>query len=619
MSGIAGVLRTDQAPVHGDLIQRLTKFLAFRGPDALRVWTRGPVGFAHTLLRTTHEAECEHQPFTLDGHIWITADARVDARRDLIRELGEPADLHQAADVELVLRTYLRWGDTCVEHLLGDFAFAIWDDRTSRLFCARDHMGVKPFYYAHRDQWFVFSNTLNAVRLHPALSDRLNDDAIADFLLFGVNQDSSTTCFADINRLPPGHTLTCDKGGVLQVKRYWTLPVEDPIYYPDRRNYIEHFHELIRNAVSDRLRIRRVGIFMSGGLDSPGLAATAVGLLRTAPAVKGFTFVFDHLINDSERHYARLVATHLGIPVEFFSCDDDITGFPAGPPRTPEPASDMFDANAQLRHHARIADHSRVAFYGEGPDNALHYEWKPHVAWLRRQARPGRLLCDVVDHLRCHRSIPMLGRMRRFSRRRRTDNPADPVVPVWLDADFVKRVGFRDRWRGCLNKATPTHPVRPAGYASLRNPLWQAVFEGLEPPFTGVPLEVRHPYVDIRLLRFLLRVPAVPWCRNKYLLRSAFNGLLPKPVLNRPKTPLASNPDCVKADRQHLPPVLASSRIGAYGDPVRMRIGQYHDTSNFQIVQRFTALSYWLRNLDSNDDHQNTGEDHERAELTRIA
>src|SRR4029079_14398296 len=108
--------------------------------------------------------------------VWIVADGRVDARRDLVRALGvetESAAL-RAPDVELILRAYLHWGEACVEHLLGDFAFAIWDGRRQQLFCARDHMGVKAFYYARVGRWFVFSNTLDCVRRHPDVSDRLH-------------------------------------------------------------------------------------------------------------------------------------------------------------------------------------------------------------------------------------------------------------------------------------------------------------------------------------------------------------------------------------------------------------------------------------------------------------
>jgi asparagine synthase (glutamine-hydrolysing) len=148
MSGIVGIVNLDGAPVDHALLQRMTDFQSFRGPDAKQIWLNGNIGFGHTLLKTTDESEHEYQPFTLDGDVWIVADARVDAQRDLIAELHAKGQEVQpgVTDVELILRAYLAWGEDCVEHLLGDFTFGIWDGPQHRLFCARDQMGVKCFY-----------------------------------------------------------------------------------------------------------------------------------------------------------------------------------------------------------------------------------------------------------------------------------------------------------------------------------------------------------------------------------------------------------------------------------------------------------------------------------------
>ena len=158
MSGIVGVLNLDGAPVDRGLLDRMTAYLAFRGPDRQHVWTSNQVGFGHALLKTTEESEREEQPFTLDGRRWIVADARVDARQDLIAALKgcrQHDEVHEeieskATDAELILRAYCVWGEDCVGHLLGDFTFAVWDEPRRRLFCARDHLGVKPFFYADR-------------------------------------------------------------------------------------------------------------------------------------------------------------------------------------------------------------------------------------------------------------------------------------------------------------------------------------------------------------------------------------------------------------------------------------------------------------------------------------
>src|SRR5437667_3363083 len=163
MSGIVGIGNFDGVPVDRALLGRMTDFMTFRGPDEQRIWVDGNVGFGHTLLRTTFESEPEQQPFTLDGKIWIVADARVDAQADLSAKLNARGEHVEpgVTDVELLLRAYRTWGEDCVDHVLGDFAFAVWDGDRQRLFCARDHLGVKPFFYARVGQALIFSNTLD--------------------------------------------------------------------------------------------------------------------------------------------------------------------------------------------------------------------------------------------------------------------------------------------------------------------------------------------------------------------------------------------------------------------------------------------------------------------------
>src|SRR5437867_2222826 len=242
MSGIVGILHLDGAPIDRALLRRMTDFMTFRGPDEQRIWVDGNVGFGHTLLRTTFESEHEHQPFTLDGHVFIVADARVDAQADLIAKLSAHGEKvkHGVTDVELLLRAYRVWGEDCVDHLLGDFAFAVWDGPRRLLFCARDQLGVKPFFYASLGAIVIFSNTLDCIRQHPAVSDKLNELAIADFLLFEVNQDLNTTSFAHIQRIPPAHRATWSAEAV-RISRYWTLPIDEPIYFKRTAEYTERF------------------------------------------------------------------------------------------------------------------------------------------------------------------------------------------------------------------------------------------------------------------------------------------------------------------------------------------------------------------------------------------
>lgn len=267
----------------------------------------------------------------------------------------------------MILRAYRRWGEACVEKLSGDFAFAIWDGPKQKLFCARDHFGVKPFYYAVLGNLLLFSNTLDCLRQHPAVSGKLNGQAIGDFLLFGYNGEARTTTFADIQRLPPAHTLAC-AGGNWRSARYWTLSVTGEIRYRDGAQYLNHFRELFSDAVNDRLRASaRAAIYMSGGIDSPSIAAAASGRLgqhQPATALRAYCLVSNHPA-DHERHYSTLAAQSLAIPIEHRAVD------PYGLfERCHEPAlcrPEPYDWPLVALNHdslSEIAKFSRMVLYG---------------------------------------------------------------------------------------------------------------------------------------------------------------------------------------------------------------------------------------------------------------
>jgi len=216
LSGIVGIYNRDGAPIERALLHSLVDFLAYRGPEARETWIETSIGLGHTMLRTTKESFSERQPAGFEDRYWITADARLDGRAELLADLDlSGSDIGPSVpDSDLILRAYAKWGTACVEHLRGDFSFAIWDSRNKQLFCARDQFGIKPFYYASVGSVVIFSNTLNCIRRHPAVSARLNDLAIADFLLFDMIREQAATSFADIQRLPPAHTLLCTQEAI---------------------------------------------------------------------------------------------------------------------------------------------------------------------------------------------------------------------------------------------------------------------------------------------------------------------------------------------------------------------------------------------------------------------
>jgi len=596
MSGIVGIVNLDGAPVNRRLLKEMNDHLTFRGPDAQSIWIEGNVGFGHTMLRTTWESEREHQPFSLDGQVWITADARVDDRENLVEKLISKGQevVSAAPDAELILHAYHAWGENCVEHLLGDFAFAIWDGRLRRVFCARDHLGIRPFFYFQSSKTFVFSNTLNCVRRHPDVSARLNDLAVADFLLFDMNQDAATTTFSDIQRIAPAHSLSLSKDHCVS-RRYWSMPIDEPVYYRRNSDYVDRFKELLTLAVRDRTRTPWIGVFMSGGLDSSSLAATACQFSDRRPAVEAFTYVFDHLIPDAERYYAGLVADRLGIPIHYNVRDDKVIDheWNRRPLRTPEPAAFSVARANELDDYRDLAEHGRVFLYGEGPDNALMFEWRPYLSYLARGRRWSRLIRDVFQHAIAHRRILPMSTILSYGKRI-ADQPYLPTFPPWLDDEFASRTDARARWETMRFRTDSPHPVRPAGFQSFGTPLWQNAFESRDPGYTEAPVEFWHPYVDLRLLRYMLSVPSLPWCRRKYLLRQTMRNILPEEVLRRDKAPLAEAPLFQTVRRTGMQALVPTGELFKYVDPRKVPCTMPSDELEFWFNLRPVVLNHWL-------------------------
>lgn len=601
MSGIVGIVHLDGAPVDRRLLQRLTEFQAFRGPDAQQIWASGNIGFGHTLLKTTEESEQEHQPLTLGDDVWIVADARVDARRELIAELQAHGHKNLAGvpDVELILRAYQVWSEDCVDHLLGDFAFGIWDGPRQKLFCARDQMGVKCFYYAHIGSCVIFSNSLDCIRQHPAVSDRLNDLAIADSLLFEMNLDQATTSFADIQRLPPANKAVWSRDG-MRKGSYWTMPIEEPVFYKRAADYTDRFMELLKEAISDRLRTHRVGILMSGGLDSPALAAVALEVSKERSFhldLRAFTTTLS--FGPDEGYYAGLVAKHLGIPIEYRDGDEESIhpDWERSQFRTPEPVSNTAVLPIHPTSWDEIGLSSRVFLQGAGPDNALSIEWKPYVSYLLRNHRYARVLHDAGLYLAWHRRIPFWGKISRSFRKAESNGVEGPSLPVWLNKDLVSRFNLRARWESYYSPPPSIHPVRPLNYALLQVPgELQKLFRGHDAECTQAAVEVRYPFLDLRLLRFFLAVPPIPWCRSKYVIRRALKGLLPDAVLRRPKEGIATDLIMERLESDRVAPLAPAPEFHTY-----VEAGQLPATARGEMwaagsILLARLLNHWLQN-----------------------
>ena len=545
MSGFFGILRVDGAAVDPRFLDEVAEHLRFRGPDGCQTWAKDGLGTCFAYMETGTRHQSRRQPVRLGERYTLFGEVRLDARTELISELQEkqqPAT-EETSDPDLLLLAWSVWGERALAKLLGDFSFGLWDASLQSLYCVRDFAGARPFFYAWRDGVFCFSNTLNALRLAPGISNALDDLFVRDFLLTGLCGDPTRTVWRDIRRLPPGHRLVLS-GGQIQVQRFQSLPMEEPLRLKDDGEYLENYRELLWRAVGDRLPEGKVSLYLSGGLDSGSVCATAVriaGEKGNSPALKAFTFSWRPLFDDPEPEFAQLTARHLGLAHEILE-ENSIRPDRHPVAGAPEPSAELF-LNRDHRFYQAISQHARVVLSGDGGDDVLAGQSWPYLKHLYKHGDWGDIIRNFGGYLGTHgRFPPLRGGFRNKVRRWFGAQEAPQQLPAWLNEDFAKRSLLASEERFEERPPIEAHPLHPDAYRALHSGYWASVHESEDAGCTGVTLESRAPLLDQRILRFLLRIPPVPWCIHKELSRRAIKGGLPDKVLARPKSPLLEDP-----------------------------------------------------------------------------
>ena len=548
MSGIAGLVSAGADAQRTDL-DAMASALAARGQDGSSVWLRGRSGLVHTQFRTVDDIDIDHFPLSAEERWLLVADARLDAREDLVNELaraGQPVS-HSSSDAALILAAWREWREDCVHHLRGDFSFAILDLDTNALFAARDHFGVRPLYYAADRQRIVFANSVAAMRAAPGVPSDLDERAIVDLLVFRYIEEPAATAFAAIRKLPPASTLTwCD--GDLRISTYWSGPEERPIRFTRDDEYVAGFIDVFRSAVVDRLRTSSVAVAMTGGLDSSSIAVTAAEWQRShgsEGSIHPHTIVYDSLIPDRERHFAQLVARHANLPITFTVADERQLHDRASDPdlQPPEPLHDPFRAMLADYYRA-IGRTNRVVLMGLDGDTLLAEIASDYLLANLRRGRLSDYFSGVAGYMRTRHELPP-HRIRSTIRAMASASAQDDEqIPSWLARDQRERWDIDARWsnRPARRRGLPPGlPVRPRA-SVMGSPRWRAMFDRHDCEYLAAPVEARFPFADLRLVNYLLNIPAIPWCIDKYILRRAMRNSLPPEVLARPKASLAGDP-----------------------------------------------------------------------------
>lgn len=597
MCGIAGIVSLTGTPVDTAPLERMIHAIRHRGPDAtgIHVAAGGAAGLAHARLSIIDLATGDQPMSNADGSTWISFNGEifnyVELRADLVRAGRRFAT---QSDTEVILHLYDLYGEACVQHLNGDWAFAIWDARARTLFASRDRVGVRPLFYAQTPRHFVFASEIKAVLAHGGVGATLDLRALDEVFTFWAPV-APRTCFAQVKELPPGHCLSV-RDGHLRTWRYWTPDFGESTRIGEDEA-AQRLFELLADA--SRIRLRSdvpVGAYLSGGLDSSVITALVNGIAGTR--LRTFSVTFDDADLD-ESQYQQAVVEQLQTEHQSIRCsyDDICAVFPDVVWHAEKPL--LRAAPAPLFLLSRLVRDAsfKVVLTGEGADEFLggydiFKEAKIRRFWARlpeSQCRPLllRKLYPYMPELRAQSDA-----YRKSFFRVGPQHIASPFfshLPRWNVTARAKQF-YSAELRAQLaddDVCADLQKQLPANYAHWTD-LGRAQYLEAELLLPGYILssqgdrmamahsvEGRFPFLDHRVIEFANGLPArlkLKVLQEKFLLRKATGHLVPPAVLRRPKQPYRA-PDAGsffdaatgRARSQYVADLLSSSSVKEAG------------------------------------------------------
>jgi asparagine synthase (glutamine-hydrolysing) len=568
MNGIAGIVSLDGDPVGpGPCVQRLLDRISHRGTGESGVWSDGVAMLGQTGSRPTSSGAGRIARNPESGTVAV-GDVRLDNRAELAVDLG--CTLPAVPELELIVRAFDRWQDDCCRRLLGDFAFAVWQPRQKRLLCARDQLGVRPFFHARVGRCLVFASEAKVLFAMPGCPRAINDQLFAEDFA-DIGEDPTATYWSGIERLPAGSllTLACESGAARR-RQYWRLP--PPPSVPGDASPAT-FRALLSVAVADRLGgDGRPGCELSGGLDSA--AVTALAQQHQSEPLPAWTIAFDDA-NADELAYARALTSHCGV---------DLSVIPAAELAAPGVVETIVRCQDEpvcpLTLLIAHATYSRAAASGverlldgiDGDSTVGHGLAHLHTllrrgSWLQlaheiqalscRFRRPRRwfLRQYVVDPL-----VPQsVARQWRRLKARGTPGAAE----YWLDPMLIeatdlagRSLAFADAHRADQRDDRTSHRTR------LHSRLLPDALEMRDRLAACCGVDVLHPLCDLRLVEFCARLPPTARLTNgwtRMIMREALVTDLPPAV-------------CWRGDKARLSANLAHAVVSAHRE-------QLHDAS----------------------------------------
>ena len=509
MSGICGLWQLGGSSA-AEALPTLAWAAAYRGePHPLG---SGDLGLA-ALVGRAGGASSAQRP----GYLSV-AQCRLDNRDELVPSLRRHGVRPSSSDAELILAAYLQWGLEAPAKLIGDFAFALWDESQQRLFCARDPMAMRPLYYHHTAKRFAFASEIGQLLALPDTPRRINDTMVALYLA-GRFDPLELTFYEDVKQLEPAHALLVTRSSV-RTWRYWDVDPERRVRYRRDADYTEHFRELFLRAVRDRLTTDKpIGLFLSGGVDS-GTLASSIGWLENAgvniPEVHAVSFAFPSFPECDERGVSDLIADHYGFHKHTVDMDlhHPLAHYPKHGPHVDEPFIGAYQA--ALETGLECAQRLGVGLMMGGDRGDLlvgdalfdplgmlasgrpRRSWQEFVSLRGWQTSPRKIALDyAVKPL-------VLGLRERFYR----NVPDHPVTrtPAWLSPALMARAQLKDRLLK-LPVAAPFGGVRGLRYELFFVPFHMRGVAWSERTQARFGLEFADAYSDRRLIEFILSVP----------------------------------------------------------------------------------------------------------------
>lgn len=606
MCGIAGWLDWNQdLSEKQEIVEQMTEMLTPRGPDSKGYWTSDRISLGHRRLVVV-DPEGGAQPMwrqygdkkyilIYNGELYNTEDIRKE-----LKSLGHSFRSH--SDTEVLLISYVEWGPECVHKLNGIFAFAVWNEADQSLFIARDRLGVKPLFYFHKDNTFIFGSELKALLAHPQVQPIIELEGLAEIFLLAPARTPGLGIFKDIKELKPGHSMLVHDSGA-RISPYWILHSRQ--HEDDLPTTIRRVRELFEDAVRRQL-VADVPLctLLSGGLDSTAITAYAAKSLEEKQGAPLHTFSVDYVDNEeyfqshdfqpnSDAPWVKLVSNYYKTQHHyvFFDTKDLVPAlYPALKARD---LPGMADIDSSLLLFCKeIKKHSTVALSGECADEVFGgYPWfhredalnSTTFPWATRSKEKATLLsAEIRNHL---------------------------PIEEYLQNRYEEAIAEVPSLPG---ESPEDRRIREISYLTISR-FMPTLLDRKDRMSMAVGLEVRVPFCDHRLVEYLWNVP---WSMKniggmeKGLLREALKDVLPREVINRKKSPYPKthNPSYYNdikrifleiLDDKHSPLVhLVDIKTlkALANDPSTTGIPWFGQLmANPQLLAQFIQLDYWLR------------------------